>query len=257
MKKILIPMLAALLSGAGCSSADPCDATQGYGTLSIHSEADPTIVSRAAQLPSGDDFALTLSGAGYRESWTSVAEFNAAAPRLFAGTYTASVSWGDPQAEGAGKPCYAGEADIEVVALKQNSARIRAQIVNSQAFVTATEAFLRYFHDAQFVLTTQAGGRFEFRPGSDEPGERVFVCAGGELSVAGTARRQSPTGAGEGPLVEFRAEPLAAAQPRTCHIFRFDASDAGSAVLEITLDDSTTIRQQVEIELNEAAKPEI
>lgn len=41
--------------------------------------------------------------------------------------------------------------------------------------------------------------------------------------MTGTARRQSPTGTGEGPEVTFSAQTLDATTPRTCHIITYDA----------------------------------
>ena len=47
-------------------------------------------------------------------------------------------------------------------------------------------------------MTTASGNEFAFTPGSDPADEPVFVKGGTRLTVTGTARRQSPTGTGEG-----------------------------------------------------------
>ncbi|BBL00111.1 hypothetical protein A3BBH6_03470 [Alistipes onderdonkii subsp. vulgaris] len=85
---------------------------------------------------------------------------------------------------------------------------------------------------------------------ADEP---VFVRGGTRLTVTGTARRQSPTGTGEGPEVTFSAQTLDATTPRTCHIITYDAKNAGSATLTITLGDSYTDTRTLDCEVNEGA----
>lgn len=71
--------------------------------------------------------------------------------------------------------------------------------------------------------------------------------------TATTARRQSPTGTGEGPEVTFSAQTLDATTPRTCHIITYDAKNAGSATLTITLGDSYTDTRTLDCEVNEGA----
>lgn len=83
--------------------------------------------------------------------------------------------------------------------------------------------------------------------------EPVFVKGGTRLTVTGTARRQSPTGTGEGPEVTFSAQTLDATTPRTCHIITYDAKNAGSATLTITLGDSYTDTRTLDCEVNEGA----
>ena len=92
-------------------------------------------------------------------------------------------------------------------------------------------------------------------------GESAFTAeweAGDALGIlpvktGGTARRQSPTGTGEGPEVTFSAQTLDATTPRTCHIITYDAKNAGSATLTITLGDSYTDTRTLDCEVNEGA----
>lgn len=85
---------------------------------------------------------------------------------------------------------------------------------------------------------------------ADEP---VFVKSATTLKVTGTARRQSQTGTDEGPKVTFSEQTLEATSPRTCHIFTFDAKDAGSVTLTVTLSDDYTETRQIDCEVNEGA----
>ena len=133
------------------------------------------------------------------------------------------------------------------------NADLTATVANSQVVIRATEQFLAYFHDARFTVTTASGNEFAFTPGSDPADEPVFVKGGTRLTVTGTARRQSPTGTGEGPEVTFSAQTLDATTPRTCHIITYDAKNAGSATLTITLGDSYTDTRTLDCEVNEGA----
>lgn len=56
------------------------------------------------------------------------------------------------------------------------------------------------------------------------------------------------------PRSNSAAEPLASTSPRTRHIFTFDAADAGSATLHITLDENEELTSSVDIELNDNAE---
>lgn len=79
------------------------------------------------------------------------------------------------------------------------------------------------------------------------------AARGTRLTVTGTARRQSPTGTGEGPEVTFSAQTLDATTPRTCHIITYDAKNAGSATLTITLGEDYTDTRPIDCEVNEGA----
>ena len=169
------------------------------------------------------------------------------------GAYTVSVAHGDPDAEGIDKPYYAAEKSVEVLPRRAATVEITATIANSQTVVRATEQFLNYFHDAQFTVTTASGNQFDFTPGSTPADEPVFVKSATTLKVTGTARRQSPTGTGEGPEVTFSAQTLDATTPRTCHIITYDAKNAGSATLTITLGEDYTDTRPIDCEVNEGA----
>ena len=165
----------------------------------------------------------------------------------------AAVGYGDPDAEGIDKPYYAAEKSVEVLPRRAATVEMTATIANSQTVVRATEQFLNYFHDAQFTVTTASGNQFDFTPGSTPADEPVFVKSATTLKVTGTARRQSQTGTDEGPKVTFSEQTLEATSPRTCHVLTFDAKDAGSVTLTVTLSDDYTETRPIDCEVNEGA----
>ena len=259
MKKQLIYLLAsACLLAAGCSTENKTDET-GYGTLAINCTADTSIDTASAEAsgtpeaPAAGAFSLTVTGETGTQKWDTLTEFEQSQTVFRMGAYTVAIAHGDPDAEGAGKPYYYAEQKIEVLPRRTVNADLTATVANSQVVIRATEQFLAYFHDARFTVTTASGNEFAFTPGSDPADEPVFVKGGTRLTVTGTARRQSPTGTGEGPEVTFSAQTLDATTPRTCHIITYDAKNAGSATLTITLGDSYTDTRTLDCEVNEGA----
>lgn len=239
MKKQLIYLLASAgLLAAGCSTENDTEAT-GYGTLSVSCTADTSID--------------TAAGETGTQKWDTLTEFEQSETVFRMGSYTVAIAHGDPDAEGAGKPYYYAEQKIEVLPRRTVNADLTATVANSQVVIRATEQFLAYFHDARFTVTTASGNEFAFTPGSDPADEPVFVKGGTRLTVTGTARRQSPTGTGEGPEVTFSAQTLDATTPRTCHIITYDAKNAGSATLTITLGEDYTDTRTLDCEVNEGA----
>lgn len=240
-------MASAALLAAGCSTENKAEGTE-YGTLKVSCTADGSIVAAsddtsrmpaAPSVPQAGDFTLT--------------EFEQSDAVFRMGTYAVSVAHGDPDAEGIDKPYYAAEKSVEVLPRRAATVEMTATIANSQTVVRATEQFLNYFHDAQFTVTTASGNQFDFTPGSTPADEPVFVKSATTLKVTGTARRQSQTGTDEGPKVTFSEQTLEATSPRTCHIFTFDAKDAGSVTLTVTLSDDYTETRQIDCEVNEGA----
>lgn len=241
----------------GCSENNTVE-EGGCGTLRIDCSSDNRLEVRAATTPGADDFAIELTKDGETRKWASVTAFNTESPLLVRGVYTATITSGDPEAEGCDLPCYGGAKQFELKPRVQNSVQITAKITNSQTQVRTTEQFRTYFHDAVFTITTGSGNRFDFRFGSTTPAapdtaEPVYVRAATTLTVTGTARRPSATGQDHGSEVAFPEQTLAATKPATRHIFEFDAVNAGTATLRIWLDDELTETVTVPVELNEDA----
>lgn len=252
MRKLLYLLASAAVMAGGCSEKKETPAGEGCGTIRIACEADATIdaaaamaavqgATRAAAKPDGKDFTLRIRGENFDKSWATVAAYNAeeTAYSFPEGRYTITVTYGDPEAEGADKPYYAGATEVEVAARRTSTAQITATIGNSQTLVRATESFKTYYNNAEFTVTTGA--------------EAVWVQAGKPLTLKGTARGQSQDGTSEGPLYTFTPEPLEAARPATRHIFTLDAKKAGSATLTVTLGEGYTETVELDVELNDEA----
>ena len=265
MRKLLYILASAAVAAGGCSEKKEAPAGEGCGTIRIVCEADATIdaastvpaqsATRAAAKPAGEDFALRITGEDFDRSWESVAAFEAEENVFAEGPYKIAVEHGDPETEGPDKPYFSGSTDIDVAARHVNTAQVTAHVAKSQTFVRITEAFAKFYHDAEFTVTTGSGNEFTFRPDGTGDPERIWVKTGTTLSVSGTARSQSQDGEKEGPLYTFPAETLDATVAATCHIFTFDASNAGSASLNIVLGEGEGETRVIPVELNEEAIP--
>lgn len=258
MKNLLICLLAsAALTAGGCSKQETPADGNGYGTLRIVSLSDPNITTRGevetSPVPTAGEFALKITGTDCDRSWKSITEFNESSERFKAGSYTARISCGDPKAEGVDKPCYEGEKSFTIVARQESRESIPARIVNSQVAVTSTESFRQYFHEATFTVTTSAGNRFTFTPGTDEE-KAVFVEAGTRLTLTGTAKLQSQTGTAFDRTYTFPEQTLEKTVARTRHTFRFDARDNGSATVTINLYDEYLDERTITVELNDDSR---
>lgn len=264
MKKLIHLIAAAALAAGGCSETTEPAPGADCGTIrivgrtdsAIDFDASPVRSATRSEAPAAGEFSLRITGADFDRTWERVAAFEAEEHLFPKGTYRVEIAYGDPRKEGADNPCYAGATSVEVQARRTATASITARIANAQALVRATEAFLRYYHDARFTLETRAGNRFEFRPGDGSDEAPVWVEAGTTLTVTGSARGQSQDGIADGPLYTFAPEPLPAAVAATRHIFTFDAKRAGSATLTITLGDGYTETRELAVELNEGAIPD-
>lgn len=268
MKRILLPALTlatAFLLGSCTDGKKDASSDDGFGRIRLHSAADGTIGTRTRgeidlselgiTVPAPEEFALELvcPALQFDEEWPTIDDFNTEDALYKAGSYTAIISHGSPDEEGPNKPYFHGEKEVTVVASETAHLEITASVANSLAEIRTTEAFDRYFHDAQFTIKTAAGNAFTFTPTAATPANPVFVQAGASLTVTGTARRQSQTGEDDGPEIAFAEQRLDATVARTRHIFTFDAADAGSATLHITLDENEEIILSLDIELNENA----
>lgn len=81
----------------------------------------------------------------------------------------------------------------------------------------------------------------------------IYLLASACLLAAGCSTENKTDETGYGPEVTFSAQTLDATTPRTCHIITYDAKNAGSATLTITLGDSYTDTRTLDCEVNEGA----
>ena len=116
MRKLLYILASAAVAAGGCSEKKEAPAGEGCGTIRIVCEADATIdaastvpaqsATRAAAKPTGEDFALRITGEDFDRTWETVAAYNAedTSYSFPEGRYTITVTYGDPEAEARTNP---------------------------------------------------------------------------------------------------------------------------------------------------------
>lgn len=154
---------ALLLLAASCSKQENgTPSGDGYGRIRLHGTADVSIATRAeidvttlgVTVPQPSELALTIHSDDpeVNSVWENADAFNAADTLFKAGVYTATLTYGDPEAEGENKPYYSGTEQFDLTAGTTAEVTVTARIANSMAEIRTTEAFDRYFHDATFTL---------------------------------------------------------------------------------------------------------
>lgn len=289
MKKWMIPMLTVALMTAACSS-DETVATplEGEGKVVFTCSTEgfvADVTSRATEgyqlptelIPSGEEMQLTLSG-NYTEkdengntseksygprTWATVADYNTEAPALEAGiydavtahnylnSYSAAISYGNPDEEGAAKPCFTGGADaFTIAANKTTPVLLTARLSNSCFVVEVTEWMLNYYTGIELTIHT-ASNSFTFNPTTTAPSELIFVKPGQQLALSGKAVK-----AQNGVEVEFPKTTIGtgAIVAESCYTISVDHTTAGSGNLQIAFDESFTEVPAVDVDLNADGK---
>lgn len=200
-------------------------------------------------------FALRITGADFDRSWESVAAFEAEENVFAEGPYKIAVEHGDPETEGPDKPYFSGSTDIDVAARRVNTAQVTAHVAKSQTFVRITEAFAKFYHDAEFTVTTGSGNEFTFRPDGTGDPERIWVktarrsrSAARPAAKARTARRKAPSTPSPPRRSTPPWRPPATSSPSTHRT-------PGSASLNIVLGEGEGETRVIPVELNEEAIP--
>lgn len=262
----MIPMLALALVATACSSEDDLQTGAGKGQVDfavdvpeeinlVQTRAESGYALPAALVPAAEDFALAMTGTyldeqnlshTYEGSWVSVAAFNTEKPDLQAGTYTATFTHGEANAEGVAKPYFRGEvANFVVKANKTTTYPVVCKMINSCFTLQVSAWMLNYYDDIELTIHT-ATNAFSFTMNSQEVTELTFVNPAQVLSISGTAVKSQ-----NGVVVEFPKTAIGSTLVgETVYAISVDHGTAGAGSLSIAFDGSFTEVAEVEIELN-------
>ena len=280
-------LAAAALMAIGCSDKEGLpgpDSEATVGQLGIRVAAATSIETRASvdlagivnnlTVPAAGDMKLVLTGDAHKISFNDNGErIEGAAvtynktfdpfssytePSLDPGTYHAVFSYGDPQATGFNKPYYEGEAvmagttntSLTVTEGETTQAQATLTVCNSLARVKVTDAFKKYFSSIDLKVYVD-GTKTEAGHESTEP---IFLPAGKQVTVKGTAVRPSQDGvaAGKTVTIELPAEKIVTARPGVMYTFEFNVN-ANTISVTVTLGDYAETINLDPIELNENA----
>ena len=253
MKKFftIASLLALTLSACSEKVAQGEQKSEGRVTINLEtsSEVADTRAAIGCQTPTADDFALTIEGADQNFEYASVAEFNED-NYLHYGSYKATVVAGDVNDEGYDKVAFVGSQEFAVEARKDVEVEITATIANAIVKVETTERFDSYFEGGHSLkLVTAAGNEFDVTAQS-----KLLFIAPESFTISGTATKQPAQSGAEGVVVtlpEYKSEGVAA---QTLYTVKFDVETAGSATLNITLNEALVESIDIEQELNDNAQ---
>lgn len=284
MLKKCFYLAAVALTAVGCSDKEGLpgpDSEATVGQLGIRVAAATSVETRASvdlaaivknlSIPAAGDLKLVLTGDTHKISYNDNGEriegaavtysktFNPfssyTTPSLDPGTYHAVFSYGDSQALGFNKPYYEGEAvmagttntALTVTEGKTTQAQATLTVRNSLARVTVTDAFKKYFSSIDlkiFVDDAQTEAGYGTEP--------IFLPAGKQVTVKGTAVRPSQDGVAAGKTVEVElpADKVVSAKAGTMYTFEFNVN-AGALSVTVTLGDYAETVDLGTIELND------
>lgn len=255
MRKLFTIVSLLSLTMVSCTTDEKMSEEKGEGRVSITCDVATEVVDTRANVtcttPSEADFALEIDGVDieYAAKYASLAEF-AEDNYLHHGKYKATVKTGDVTAEGYDMAAFAGSEEFTVVAREDIEVKVTATIVNALVKVEVTEAFKSYFPGGHSLkLTTAAGNEFDVTKQT----EPLFI-APESFTITGTATKQPNQSGAEGltvTLPEYHNETLA---EQTLYTIKLDVENAGSAALEITLNDNLVESYDIEQELNDYAE---
>ncbi|MCQ2176915.1 MAG: DUF4493 domain-containing protein [Bacteroidales bacterium] len=189
-----------------------------------------------AELPHLDSLSLTIKDSSLKRIFNGgLSDWNPDT-KMTPGDYSASVSYGDPSAEGPGAACFAGYADFTIKAGELTTAIVDVRLGNSIVKIETTETFRNYFPASCFTISTPLNPQ-----GFIYDGTAVFVS--GAFSVKGTVKSQNGT---ESALEEkaWRGE------PSTCYTVKYDVTNAGGLAIHVSFDNTVQTVELGEISLN-------
>lgn len=288
IKKLwMLAAAASMLVGCSADDkpAMPADGKGNVQLLCSTSASIASVVTRAGEefalpeslVPSSDELILTLAGtytfkdkhndnalteATYEWELSgtgTVADYAAENPALEAGVYDlenhryanayeASVTYGTPDVEGAGKAYFVGASpEFYIYPGQTKEVDINVALANSCYTLSVSEWMMNYYTDIVLTIHT-ADNNFTFEPSAENPStELIFVNPGQMLSLSGSA-----TKAQNGVEVTFGKTTLGseALAARTHYTIEIDHSTAGGGSLLIAFDDTFTEVEAETVELN-------
>lgn len=245
--------LAFLLSG--CSSGIRTDRENGEGSVQFECSVSPDVVLTKAEsvrelpadiIPGTENLKLVISNSeGILYTYDVMSKYDQ--PMMPEGNYLAEFSYGNPDAEGNTAAYFTGEKSFTIVARKTSTEKAYISLANSLYSLSFSDWFNKYYTDYKIDIRTESGLENSFSGSGDSPlteTSPVFVKASTKLYLSGTATKTN------GVKVTFPSTEICTTKARTWHTIKVNASQAGGATLEITIDDTPVSIEEIPVELN-------
>ena len=239
MKKTVLTLVAALaLLATSCAKQDR---TAGSVSFSLEEGAVAEVLTKGsvsdyASLPDAADFSLTVKNSLGATIYNGLlGAWNADAP-LAAGNYSAQVEYGDPSAEGPGKPCFEGSASFGVLGGQNTNVKVTVNLANCIVKIDCSEAFKNYFPERSFVISTpESAGGFTYGD------KAIFVAY--QWTVSGALKTQAGVSY-DLPERTFKGDAA------TCYTVKYDISNVGGVTITISFNDNVQTVKLGDVELN-------
>ena len=242
--------LVALGLGA-CSEDNPWANQRGKGgiDLTLSASADvkdaiPVVRSGVPELvaPDAADFAISLRNMDTDQvlTWPTLEDFNAEGS-FDVGIYTLTASYGSMSECGFDKPCFQGEATVNVFEGRETQVDVTARLANTMLSVDYTDAFKEYFLDYSVTAHTEGEASVVFSSSES----RAAYMAPGEVILE--LMMINPSGKD----ARVRAASFPAAAAHHYHVtFDVNADASGNSAVSVIFDDSLT-QENVTISLTD------
>ncbi len=150
---------------SGCSS-DPVGSQVGAGRIipvltvspEVVSVANPDITTTLADVPSADDFTLTVESADgmYSATWNPFSTYFPV-EAILPGTYKVEACYGSPLVEGFDTPYYYGSASCVLEDGKEEDLLIDCHLANTLVVVRYADSVKEYFPECSMWLHSSGG----------------------------------------------------------------------------------------------------
>lgn len=236
---LLLSILAMVLGG--CSEDNPWSGSQGKGGIDLQlsasadvTDAIPVVRSGMPELvaPDVEDFGIELRNMDTDQSmiWQSLEDFHKEGG-FDVGNYTLRAFYGNEKECGFDKPCFIGEASVNVLEGRESRVEVKATLANAMISIEYTDAFVNYFTDFSVTAHTEGHANVEFGRNETRAG---FVAPG---HVALQVSVTNPSGK---TAVITPAGFTAKAQHHYHVKFDVNADPVEGAILSVIFDDSLT-----------------
>ena len=255
----MLGLVALVTATAACT--DKIETKKGFGEICVSTNSSPKVSLKSVAasdntytiegltLPASAEFSLEIASDldDSKQSWNTISEFGSEKRYFAAGGYTLKVAHGNPEVEGYDiTPYFVGEQKVSVEARKTTKAVVPAHIAHSLVAVECTPQFNKYFTSAEFKITTLAGGEFDV----ELPMSKNLFIRPQQFAIECTAVKQT------GEQITLPKQIFSEVNPQTRYTVKFDVAQAGSATIEITLNNELVGQVAIDNELNDDALPE-
>ena len=252
IRKEAILLAIAALGLGGCSEDNPWAGNRGQGGIDLKLAASADVedalpVTRAGvpelYAPDIEDFAISLRNldTDMVSTWASLEEFNAEAG-FDVGSYTLTAYYGNVNDCGFNKPCFIGEANVNVLEGRESSVDVTATLANVMLSIEYTENFSSYFQDYSVTAHTDGHSNvvfssYENRAGFLTPGNITL-----QMSVTNPSGKKA--------TIPSAVIPAALAKHHYHVKFDVNADPSGAETISVVFDDTLT-QETVKISLTD------